>query len=126
MGFFILLIVVVVLIVVVKKGMSGGGASMSAPPGFNPTFQLKNLIAIDMSQNILMTKDGVSGRVVYTKKANILRWNKFDNNGHFGVQIHVHDLDHPMILVSFGRNSRGAHLAREEWSSRLSTWVNNS
>ncbi len=125
MGFFILLIVVVVVIVVVKKG-KGGRDSMPAPPGFNPTFQFKNIIALDVNQDVLMTKDVVSGRVAYTKKADILRWNDFTNNGHFGLEIHLRDLHIPLIMVSFGRNSGGAHLAREQWSSRLSTWVNNS
>lgn len=125
MGFFILLIVVVVIIVVVKKG-KGGRGSMPAPPGFNPTFQYKNIIALDVNQDVLMTKDVVSGRVAYTKKADILRWNDFTNKGYFAMEIHLRDLHIPLILVSFGRNSSGAHLAREQWASRLSTWVNNS
>jgi hypothetical protein len=125
-GFLILLIVVVVVIVAVKKSKSRKMAFMPAPPGFNPTFQFKNIIAIDVNQEVLMTKDVVSGRVAYTKKADILRWNDFTNNGHFGLEIHLRDLHIPLIMVSFGRNSGGAHLAREQWASRLSTWVNNS
>lgn len=127
MGFLILLIVVIVLIVIVKKGKRGGGVSMPAPPGFSATFQFKDVIAIDVNQNVLMVKDALSNRVVYTKKADILRWNNMTGgNGHFLLQIHVRDLQSPVIHVNFGRNRANSGDIRNEWESRLTTWVNNS
>ncbi|EIM04446.1 MULTISPECIES: hypothetical protein [Gammaproteobacteria] len=128
MGFFILLIVVVVIIVVVKKG-KGWRDSMPAPPGFNPTFQYKNIIAIDVNQEVLMAKDALSGRVTYTKKADILRWNSVTGGGgtdQAALQIHVRDLHNPMIHVSFGSFSPKQGEIQRQWASRLSTWVNNS
>lgn len=125
---FILMFVVVMIILFIKKIQGPVSRnSMPAPHGFNPTFQFKDKIAIDTNQDVLMTKDSISGRISYVKRVDILRWNDLMGaNGHFVLQIHVRDLQIPLINISFGRNSQRAHLAREEWYARLTTWVNNS
>ena len=105
------------------------------PDGFNGDYAHDN-IAIDQKADKLWVRDP-RGAIVVSKN-DILRWNiahKVTGTGHTvnnRLEIHVRDLGRPKLSAPFNRHSDflkpGAtkNAAEcEEWSSRLTTWVNN-
>lgn len=121
------------------KGAGKGGPSASAlPAGFSKDFHHDN-IAIDTKSNKVWLRDRKSGHAATFDKGDLLRWSHRYTTGNHGtwvknfIDVEVRDLNRPKYEVAFNRNgelsifgARKNQAECEEWTSRLTTWVNNS